>query len=114
MPLQRRLGRWVPTPWLGYGWKQCPPKTPRHTAAGGQSCHLVTSLEMEDLVSPERKLSQCQIARELDLTHPVLPVFLNLEAFPEMEKVNYQHYQGKSVILGTQQLSKLQSLEEKG
>lgn len=77
----------------------------------------MTLLEMEDLVSPEScpsPIIQGQIARKLDLTHPVLPVFLNLEAFPEMEKVNYQRYQGKSVILGTQQLSKLQSLEEKG
>lgn len=67
---------------------------------------LVVS-EIKDLVSPERR---GQITRKLHLTHPVLPVPFNLEAIPEMETV---HYQDESVILGTQQLVKLQSLEEK-
>lgn len=46
MPLQWRSSHWVPTHCLGYSWRQCPPKSPWHEPAVGQSCHLVTLLSL--------------------------------------------------------------------
>lgn len=50
---------------------------------------------------------QGKIAGKLSLIQPALPV----PSIPEMEKVRYE---GEPLILGTQRLLKLQSLEEKG